>query len=172
MWRSPSQHLRLLENVPLAAAPACRAFADHLTAGARVIGDLLEVAAEAAVTAVFAGRHDIAVASAMTPLVTLADASVEAVVIGTLGVGTVLTVDVARDRVAREAAEDRAAHYGAAVAMADRAADHAAGNRADDGAARMVTAAAGVGLRAARARAERKRRCRKQQGGFVEHQLS
>ena len=69
----------------------------------------------------------------------------KAVIVGTCGIGAVLAVHVARNGIAGKPAQQRATDHGAAIAMTDRATQHAAGQGAQNRAAGMISAAAGIG---------------------------
>ena len=81
----------------------------------------------------------------MIPFVTAADIAIQPDGIGPKGIGLVVAVDIPRDGVAEQSAQHRAADHGAAIAMADRAAQDAAGNGPQDGSAGVIAAAAVIG---------------------------
>src|SRR5690242_8296746 len=88
---------------------------------AAAIGNDHEVAAPLTLPPVFARRDDIAVMSAMIPIVSLADSSIEAVAISTVGVRAIFAVNVASDHVSRQAAQNKSSDDRAAAAVTDRA---------------------------------------------------
>src|SRR4029078_13082008 len=71
-----------------------------------------------------------------------ADIAVQATGVRAEGNRLVIAVDVLGDGVAEQAAQHRAAHDGAAIAVTDGRAEQPTGNRAEDRAGRGIAAAA------------------------------
>jgi len=137
-----------LKALPLHETP----IAAFVTAGRAVVPILVsvpeshhrEVSAEPVAAPIFAMRNDVTMMAAMFPVVALAESAIERDTIGVVGVRPVLAVDVARDCVACEPAQNDAAHDRSAIAVAHRTSDHAACDGAENGARDTVVVVAFV----------------------------
>jgi hypothetical protein len=99
----------------------------------------------------------------MIPFVTFADGAIERFAISAVGVGAVVAIDIAGDRVTGDAAENDAAHDRAAIAMTDRATDYTTRDCAEHSAGGAVVATiVGKGVRRSRRECERRDRCKSQ----------
>ena len=114
---------------------------EHLLKRAKAARDN---AADDAAAAIFAHRGEVATVLATIPVMAAAHRAVQAVGVNVEGIGPVVAVDVLGNHVAQDAAQHRAADRGAAVAVGHACAQKAASQRAEDGAGRLVAAAAAI----------------------------
>jgi hypothetical protein len=109
------------------------------------IHNLGEIAAKAVSAPIFAVHDDIAVIGTAAPLVTLSDRAVEASIVCPLGIGTVLAIHVAGQRITGKTAKKCAPHNPHAVAVAEHPSENRSEHASGNGTAGVTVSTAGIG---------------------------